>query len=316
GPFRLARVQTDLDIRLERSENFRGPAASLSAIQYAVVRDASTRLNLFRKGSLDLLSLDRGQIPAARADTALAGQLKSLPRPAVYYLLFNAKAYPPFADVAVRRAFAMAIDRKRLATQVLGSLEPADRWVPPAILPGAPGSLPPFDPAGARQLLAGRRLPTLDLTVRADNPDSKAVAEAISADLKTNLGVEVRPAGLEWGALLRKRNNGQLAFAFLNWIADYADPENFLSFLLRTDSGVNFDHWSNAEFDALTERADAGSVAENRASLYLKAEGIVLRELPRLPLYFGQDQVLVSRRVRGLRSNALGLMPHFRTTVD
>ena len=62
----------------------------------------------------------------------------------------------PFNDIRVRRAFAFAIDRERLADVVLrGYHIPATGGVVPLRMPGhSSGISLPYDPERARQLLA------------------------------------------------------------------------------------------------------------------------------------------------------------------
>lgn len=324
GPFRIAAYEPERKLTLAPNPEFYGPTPKLAGIEFAIVRDGMTRLNLYRQGNLDLLTLDRADIRGVTADAKLGGQIRFVERPSVYYLLFNPKQYKPFARREVRRAFTMALDRGRLAREVLGALEPADRWVPPSVLPrrdGLTAVVPAFDPKAARAELeaaglTGAALPPLTLCYRADNADARAVAETVTSDLKTSLGLRVEPRAMDWGALLKARNKAELPSAYLNWTADYVDPENFLSTLLRSDAGVNFDRWTNPEFDRLTARADASADPAERVRLYQQAEEIVVRELPRMPLYFGRDAVLVNPRVKGLRTNALGTMVHLSTTVD
>ena len=111
---------------------------------------------------------------------------------------------------------------------------------------------------------SGSSLPELDLMVRSDNADARFVAEAIANDLEKNLGLKVKPKSLEWGAMLKARNRGELPSAFLSWYGDYLDPQNFLSLLLTTNASANFDKWSNPEFDKLCASADVEQNEQKR----------------------------------------------------
>lgn len=320
GPFVLSEYKNMQSVTLKANDGFWEGKPAITTIERPVIMDAATRLNKFRSGNLDMVTVEKQDIPAVMGDPNLKELVQPIPRPAIFYILLNGKRYAPFKDRRVRRAFMMAIDRDRIAGQILNGQTAAKRWVPDSMLPGDL-SVPKFDPAAAKKELAAAGLnpatvPPLPLAVRADNVDAKIIAESLAADLKKNLGVKVQPQTLDWGTMLKLRNEGKLPSAFLSWFADYVDPQNFLSLLLRSDAKLNFDGWSNTEFDKLTAAADSEKDAAKRAALYLQAEQIVLDEVPRIPLYFGMDYTLVAKGVKGVRRNLLGTLPHSKTTVE
>jgi ABC-type oligopeptide transport system substrate-binding subunit len=100
-----------------------------------------------------------------------------------------------------------------------------------------------------------------------------------------------------------------------SWFADYADPQNFISFLFTSDSNLNHDGFANPAFDKICREADSSQDAQRREKLYQQAEDILVGEAIRIPLYTGRDAQLVSPRVTGIRKNILGVMPHLKTTV-
>lgn len=320
GPFVLSEYRNMQSVGLKANERFWEGKPTLTAIERPVIMDAATRLNKFRSGNLDMVTVEKQDIPAVMGDPELKELVLPIPRPAIFYILLNGKRYAPFKDRRVRRAFMMAIDRDRIAGEILKGQTAARAWVPETILPGDLKVLA-FNPEAAKKELASAgfnpaTMPPLPLAVRADNVDAKIIAESLAADLKKNLGVKVQPQTLDWGTMLKLRNEGKLPSAFLSWYADYVDPQNFLSLLLRSDAKLNFDGWSNAEFDRLTAAADSEKDPAKRNALYLQAEQIVLDEVPRIPLYFGMDYTLVSKKVKGVRRNLLGTLPHSKTTVE
>jgi oligopeptide transport system substrate-binding protein len=53
---------------------------------------------------------------------------------------------------------------------------------------------------------------------------------------------------------------GDFDLARAGWIGDYSDPQNFL-FLFESDNlGFNYPRWSNAEYDALMEKAETTTI--------------------------------------------------------
>ncbi len=101
----------------------------------------------------------------------------------------------------------------------------------------------------------------------------------------------------------------------LRWSADYLDPQNFLSLMLRTGSNENQVGYSNPEFDKLCDAADIEPDTAKRTKLYADAERIAVDDAPWAPLFHLRDVELHKPRVRGLRDGLMGHLPHITTTV-
>jgi ABC-type oligopeptide transport system substrate-binding subunit len=143
--------------------------------------------------------------------------------------------------------------------------------------------------------------------------DLKNTAQAVAENLKQNLGINVRLDETEWSTFLKRRNTGEMPFYFLRWMADYLDPQNFLSTMLRTGTPENTLGYSNAEFDRLCDQADGLLDAKARMELYHKAEAIAVRDAPWVPIYFQKDVELWNPRLRGVEDSLMGHLPHKRT---
>ena len=115
-----------------------------SPVDAFVAGDVGRRADQLLRRGLDRLR-PRCSGPSLRSDPSLS----------VTYYGFETLR-PPFDDVRVRQAFAQAVDWRRLAAlDEPGSSVPATGMVPTGI-PGTPEGdyLPPYDPAGAKALLA------------------------------------------------------------------------------------------------------------------------------------------------------------------
>ncbi len=316
GPFKFGSYAPDQKITLVANKDYYLGAPLIDGVERPIVKDASTRINLFRGGNLDFLSLERQDVEGVEKDPTLKSQEQFSPRAAIYYMGLNEVAYPPFANKKVRQAFVMAVDRTKIATQLLNNMPVANGFLAPGI-EGYRADLKgtPYDVEGAKRLLSeagfpnGKGLPDLTLCYRDQKPDIRIVCEAIAEMLKTNLGAPVRLRSMEWGSLLKARNSKKLQMVAASWYADYLDAQNFLSFLLTSTASGNYDSYSNPEFDRLCEQADAESNSAKRSELYQKAEDILISDAARMPLYFDREVSLVSPRVQGLRKNLFGLLP-------
>ncbi|MFN7171716.1 MAG: ABC transporter substrate-binding protein [Fimbriimonadaceae bacterium] len=324
GPFVVESYQPNQIVVLKANQEYWDGAPSIEAIERPVTPDPVTRLNKFRTGEFDLVPLERQDITAVQKDPVLASQLKFYDRPAIWYIGMNQDAYEPFKDRRVRRAFAMAIDRSYIVDTILGGINQEAKGIVPPGVPGhqeSPDTIE-FNPEEAQRLLAeagypnGQGLPPFELSFREARPDIRIVAEAVSTQLKKNLGVDARLQTMEWGAYLNRWNRGEIPFFHMRWMADYLDPQNFLSLMLMTDGPENKIGYSNAEFDRLCAEADRSMDMAFRLSNYNRAENIVLQDAPWIPIYFQRDAELVSPRVQGIRDSLLGHLPHARVRLE
>lgn len=324
GPYTMENYIPEQVAVLAANPNYHGGAPKLQKIERRVMKDASTRLNAYKNGDIDLVMLERQDIPALQKDAALKDHLQFFDRPAIWYVAMNPLVYKEFADRRVRRAFAMAIDRNFIVEQTLGGVNKvANGIVPPGVF-GHQESMQalPFNVAEAKKLLAeagypdGKGLPEFTMTFREQRPDIQAVAEAVASQLKENLGVNVKLQTMEWRAYLEKHTAKEQGFFHMRWAADYLDAENFLSTLLATYGPENKVGYSNPAYDALCREADTTLDPNKRLELYAQAEKMVIEDAPFIPIYFQRDAELIHPRVKGMRSSLFGHLPHTTLTVD
>ncbi|MDX1416910.1 MAG: ABC transporter substrate-binding protein, partial [Candidatus Promineifilaceae bacterium] len=254
------------------------------------------RLQDFEHGRLDHLSL-QGLDPAElrRARLLHQGNLVSLPLLSVGVLYFDTR-HPPFNDVRIRRAFALATDRSTLANKALDGMHyPAGGGFIP---PGMPGHVPnialPFDPAQARHLLAeagyidGKTLPRLSFIAPFWAEWGKRQEAMLSRDWRSILKAEVTFDWLTYPETQTRLENDIVHMRVAGWTADYPDPDNFLN----TAVPRHEDGWHNARYEQIIAAARRQSNQEQRLQLYREAEVILVDEVPILPLYYRRELVL------------------------
>ncbi len=306
GPFRLARWVRGERLEFERNPFYwRGPAASERVI-VRVEPDPTTRLLLARTGDLDADYLTGLEVDAARR----AGLKVVLTTTNIVdYLQFNERR-SAFRDARVRRGFAEAIDRVRLARTVYRGLEaPTDTGSLDPVL-GAGGALPRYAPAAARADLRGA--PSLELAIAGKWHASSAAALAIVADL-ANAGVSATlhsystsvfwgPA--ESGGIL---DSGRFDVALTSW-SPSLDPDRSYLFgcAARPPGGGNAGGYCDPAFDAAESRGAATYDPAARAVAYRAATARLMRDLPVLPLGLEVSAYAVSARFHGFKPNVLG----------
>src|SRR5262245_37215877 len=179
------------------------------------------------------------------------------------YLFFDTKN-PPFDNVKVRQAFSHVVDRDALIKNIIKPTQgiPAYSF----LMPGFPASnskglsgIQNYDPEAAKKLLAeagypdGKGFPKLTLWLRNEAPVRQAVAQAIAASIKQNLGIDVEVSNKETKTFMDALNAKptQVQFGMVSYGFDFLDPYNMLSVWL----GGGRHNWNNAQFDDMVKKA-------------------------------------------------------------
>ena len=209
---------------------------------------------------------------------------------ATYFYRFNVTR-PPFQDVRVRRAFALAIDKESIVDKITRGNEPvAQALTPRGIADYNPPEGLPSDPTTAQGLLKlagfpeGKGFPRVSLLYNKSELNEQIAVE-IQAQWKRVLGVEVELRNQEWATYLRSLDELDFDIARSSWVGDYDDPNTFLDCFV-TGRGNNRTGWSDPTYDSLLERALAEPNAASRLKLLAEAEAILVTQaLPIIPLY-------------------------------
>ena len=101
--------------------------------------------------------------------------------------------------------------------------------------------------------------------------------------------------------------------ALYGWTGDNGDPDNFLNVLLGCTAarigGNNVAKWCDREYDELITKAKQTSDQEERIALYSKAQEIVKREAPWVPIAHSVVFTGARKNVRNYKMDPLGRHP-------
>ena len=311
GPYKLQERRLRDRLRMIKNEDyFNVNPKGYDTIDYLSMEGQNTAINMYETDQLDWVT----DPPAAllgelikRDDFVYAPQLS------IYYYQINVER-EPLNDVRVRRALAMAIDRKQIVEQVMkaGQL-PAFTLVPPGLAGYESANGPTFDVMGARELLVeagfpgGRGIPKITLLYNTTETH-RSIAEVIQQQLQNNLNVKIELQNMEWGSYLDKRKQKQYEIARAGWIADYPDPNTFLDMWV-TDGPQNDTNWSNKRYDQLIADAASEGDAKKRLAMLREAEQIFIDEMPVIPIYFYTSLNMIKNDVDGFFPSAQDLHP-------
>ncbi|MFN7708251.1 MAG: ABC transporter substrate-binding protein [Sphingobacteriia bacterium] len=325
GPFRFYRWEEGRLLVLHRNPHYyqRG-LPRLDAVAVHFIPSKLGAFNAFLEGRIDLIdALD----PSYQDELLTAtGQLRPRYRPLTFYagpqlsteylgIRLDPTSRHPLQDVRVRQALSLGIDRAGLCRYLLhGTALPAAQGLVPPGMPGYAG--PPaqasgYDPARAQALLAaagypgGTGLPVLQLYT---NPGYAHVAQYLQKNLAA-LGIRLQLA-LEEGSTLRERiRKGEALLWRASWVADYADPENFLSLLYSPNhppQGSATTRYRSPAADAAYEAA-LRAPDSLRMRYYRQMEEQMLQDVPLIPLYYYKTFRLAQPWVQGMPTQAMNL---------
>jgi len=310
GAYRLNRWVPNNYIEVVKNERYwNAHKVRLPRIVYWPMDNAFTEERSFRTGALHLTeNVPLLKVPAYRRDHP--EQIHLDPYFGSYFYRINVTR-PPLNDVRVRRALAMAIDRKAITTRVLtGGQRPAGTLTPPGVADYVCDAGIEFDPAGARRLLSeagypgGRGFPGVEILYNTSE-SHKIIAEAIQDMWKTNLNISAQLLNQDWKVYLASQRTLDYSVARASWIGDYADPNTFLE-CFRSDNGNNNTGWTSAAYDTLLDEAAQTPDPAARLDRLREAERILLDECPIIPIYYYTRVYLKSPEVKGWKSNILG----------
>ena len=290
GPYRFAARRRDGGVRLTAvSGYFRGRTRA-DRVEVPIIPELSDLITALRRGTVDTLpfaltpqqqsSLESISVRVARGPLYLGTML-----------MFNLRR-APLNRVAVRRALADALDLQRIARAAgaatparTGPLHPSSRWAPRP----APLNTPP-----AGRPLERLNLPELRVLAPANDPLRREAGRQVVLALE-RAGGAARLTAVSRARLGRAVGEGgldpsfDLAITTIPALASF-DPDYLAASFGRRGAGGVLNHtgYASERFDRLAaEVAAAPSVAARRDAVAALL-GRLERDVPVVPLLFGQ----------------------------
>lgn len=248
---------------------------------------------------------------------------------------------PPLNNLQVRQSLALALNKQLLVDRVEnGGAIPTNHIVPKG-MPGynpnllTPGSNPTQSLTGsqaeAQQLLKAARatcatispvtgLPPaecpyitgdhplpIQIHVSSGNQTRIAIATFAAQQWNTVLGLNIQVVPTDkMGANLKQ--HGPYQMWIIGWLADYPDPQDWLSLQFMSNTGNNASDIHDPNLDKLMQQADTELNASKRMALYNQVEQMVVNEVPWIPYEQSKSFWRMRPWVRGFGLNSVGVM--------
>jgi ABC-type oligopeptide transport system substrate-binding subunit len=319
GPYYIASRTPGKSIVLKRNPNYQGKRPhNVGQIVYTIGNSLeATRLRV-ESGASDYAA--GGIPPSAYAEVAKKyginkGQFWVKPILGVAYLALN-NDRPIFkGNLALKRAVNFAIDRKAMLTQN-GYLagKRTDQILPPGMAGFRDVDLYPLKGPNfkfAKKLANGKTRDGKIVYYTSNSAVSTAVAQILQFDLK-QIGLEVEVKQFARAVQVQKSGTSGEPFDISSesWVADYADPFDFIDVLLNgknihASNNSNVSYFNDASFNAKMESASRLS-GSARYAAYGDLDVEMMRSAaPWAPRSNFNSRTLLSKRVGCFTYNAI-----------
>lgn len=307
GPYKLVSREPDVRTELTINNDYWGKGMfpmEVTQIIHTPIQSAATRVAALLSGEIDFL-LDPPVQDLARLEQASNLTVRQAPQNRTIFLgmdqgadelrTSNVKGKNPFADVRVREALNLAIDRTAIQRVVMrGQSVPAGMIAPPFVngYTKALDKVPAADKAKAKELLADAGYPNgFSATLQCPNDryiNDEAICQAAVGmfnQIGLNISLESKTKSIHFQDL----QNGELDFYMLGWGVPTMDSHYVFHYLVesRTEEGGAWNHanFSNAEVDAKIKALPSETDLAKRDQLIADVWEVVQDEVVYLPLH-------------------------------
>lgn len=318
GPYRMIERVPDEKIVMEINPNYYDKDKLVAKkITVVMMADQATALAAVKNGTIHFSSvLPLQEVPELMKEGLIV--MNDTYGTVFFEINLTNKA---FTDPRVRRALALAIDRKYIVESVNKSgQKPAGAFVPPMISDyegefrsngGDYISVKEEDYQKnieeAKRLMKeagypnGEGYPVIEVLVATSG--NVLMVEAIQQMWK-NIGVDSVIVPREWSVILQSFRDLSYQMVLSGWTGDYNDPMTMLDlYLSYAPSNPGY---KNAEYDKLVEGAQKTVAQKDRMDMMHKAEAILMNDMPIIPVHYRSTPLLISKKLKDYKLDPLG----------
>jgi peptide/nickel transport system substrate-binding protein len=322
GPFKFVSAETDREVILEKNEAYWAGPPQLTRVRFAVVPDETTQALELRKGSGDIAinSLTPDTVVTLERNPNIKVEHSGGTRLA--YLGFNLRD-PILKDVRVRQSIAYALDRRPMIEYLWRNMAQPARSILPAQSWAYNGDVPDYqhDPQKAGQILDAAGYPEVNgvrfhVTMKTSTDANTRLMVAVMQQQLREVGIMLDIRSFEFATFFSDVQHGAFQMYGLRWIGGNEDPDIF-EYAFHSSKfpphGANRNYYSNPKVDALIDRARREIDPQARKPLYAEVQSILAQDLPSINLWYLDNVLVHTSRVRNLRLNPAGNFDFLRT---
>ncbi len=290
GPFKVVSYTPKINVKLEAFQDHWGGSPKLSNLEYQFIAEPATAVSELQTGGVDLVippTIPISMIDIINEDDEI--DIVTADSPTVYALRFNTKSGIT-ADVNVRKALIMAVDRKTIIEAILGGQASEIASFQGKLSFGYDAQMAPlpYDPVQAKKLLAAAGVmpgSKVQIDFRGNNATFNEVVQAVSGYLQS-VGIMASLKPYETNVLLNDIvPNGKTGEMFQqSWGGWTLDFDNTAYAMYHTGQKWN-PYDSDMEMDRLLESQRVLSDQGQREKILKDIANYAAERALEMPLY-------------------------------
>jgi ABC-type oligopeptide transport system substrate-binding subunit len=301
---------------LRKWDDYPGPdKAQNGGVDLKVYTDNNTAYTDLQAGNLDVVDdIPASQLAHAKQD--LNGRYINQPAGIIQTVSFPLyqKQWQGEDARKIRMGLSMAINRKQITQKIYhGTRTPASDLTSPVLgkeggyRKGLCGDVCTYDPKKAKQLIedagglpGGKITITSNVDTGSHRQWMDAACNSINNALGDNHACTVNPVPT-FAKFRQQVTADKMTGMFrTGWQMDYPLIQDFLQPIYYTNASSNDAGYSSTKFDSLVDKANASATP---VDTFVKAEKIVLHDLPSIPLWYQNGTAGYSNRVSNVHLN-------------
>jgi peptide/nickel transport system substrate-binding protein len=304
GPFMWDHWTKGQELKLVKNPNYwQQGKPYLDSVTWTTVGDDNTRILQLKGGQIGV-----NEFPPFSAIDSLKSTpgvtMTLFPSTRTDYLIMNHN-YKPLADVHVRRAISMAIDREALIKSILfGNGQPANSFMPPQVPyydPNSPGLQ--FNLDQAKQEMAQSGFANgfdLEYLESAGDVVDEAIAQIVQQALQP-LGIKVTIKKEDPTTAFEDQQKLQYQISHSYWTMDIADPDELVTFAVDPSGGAHsfFTDYNNPAVAKLSKQAESTFDTDERQNLYNQIQTQAANDAFMVFLYYSPYRYAYSDKLQG-----------------
>ncbi len=311
-------------VDLVRNDTFWGTKPKLHEVDFTVYKTINAGYADYLDGRLDLGVPPNDQYAAAKG----RHDFHEVPYLSIIYYQPNFEK-APFDNLDARQAFAEAIDKEVIAKHVLQGSALATYHIVPQGMYGYDPNL--VGPDGTTSLTGNQtaakaamakyvaeacggqiaKCPPVTLWDSSD-PIIQTQDQAVVAMWQQAFpGYRIKTQFIDFNSLISQilSPTAEPQIYGIPWIADYPDPQDWLSLQFEPGSINNYGHVNDAAANQLMAQADVNLDPTSRATEYNQAEQLLVTDIAWIPLYQQKTFYNLPSYVHAFAYDALGTIP-------